>query len=223
MAMKVERGSSGVLAMSEDGSYVYFMAQGVLAPGAVAGGNNVYLSREGVTSFIATVNGSDASDWVEGLGQNSVALTPDGKRLAFQSKASLTGYDNRDASTGQPDAQVFLYDAETKKLVCASCNPSGVRPTGGSSLYSHFNNKLEGYLYKPRNFSDDGGRLFFQSADGLVPRDGNGLVDVYEYENGFVSLISNGAGGLTRFCRMSVLVVMMCFCYGRRVGGSGSG
>ena len=126
-------------------------------------------------------------------------MTPDGKRLAFQSKASLTGYDNRDASTGQPDAQVFLYDAETKKLVCASCNPSGVRPTGGSSLYSHFNNKLEGYLYKPQNFSDDGSRLFFQSADGLVPRDSNGLVDVYEFENGFVSLISNGTGSFDSF------------------------
>ena len=59
----------GVLAVSEDGSYVYFMAQGVLASGAVAGGSNLYLAHEGVTSFIATVNGSDASDWVEGWGR----------------------------------------------------------------------------------------------------------------------------------------------------------
>jgi len=46
------------------------------------------------------------------------------------SDRSLTGYDNRDANSGQPDEEVFLYDAATEELVCASCNPTGARPMG---------------------------------------------------------------------------------------------
>src|SRR5258708_22948227 len=46
----------------------------------------------------------------------------------------LTGYDNRDARDGQPDQEVYLYDAfageGSGKLVCASCNPTGARPAG---------------------------------------------------------------------------------------------
>ncbi len=34
--------------------------------------------------------------------------------------------------------------------------------------------------------------LFFDSADALLPRDTNGAEDVYEYENGNLSLISTG-------------------------------
>ena len=46
------------------------------------------------------------------------------------SERSLTGYDNRDANSGVPDEEVFLYDADTGRLVCASCNPTGARPVG---------------------------------------------------------------------------------------------
>jgi hypothetical protein len=44
-------------------------------------------------------------------------------------------------------------------------------------------------LYQSRYLSDSG-RLFFNSATPLVPSDGNGLEDVYEYE-------PDGAGGCT--------------------------
>ena len=43
--------------------------------------------------------------------------------------------------------------------------------------------------YQPRYLSDSG-RLFFDSPDALVPRDTNGLEDVYEYE-------PEGVGGCT--------------------------
>lgn len=197
-------GVEGVVALSEDGSYVYFVASGVLTSGGqsgepVLGKPNLYVQHDGATSFVATLGVGDVSDWAKGLGKNTVAVTPGGSRLAFQSKDSLTGYDNRDVGTGEMDEEVFLYDAGTGRLVCVSCNPSGARPVGPSDLYSHFNNVGEGYLYKPRNFSEDGKRLFFQSGDGLVQGDSNGLADVYEYENGFVSLISNGTGSFNSF------------------------
>jgi hypothetical protein len=46
----------------------------------------------------------------------------------------------------------------------------------------------------PRALSDDGTRLFFDSFDGLVPQDSNGMMDVYEYEAGRAMLISSGSG-----------------------------
>ena len=57
-------------------------------------------------------------------------------------------------------------------------------------------------LYYPRVISDDGGRLYFNSFDALVPRDTNGAMDVYQWEaqgkgdctevDGCVRLISSG-------------------------------
>ena len=59
-------------------------------------------------------------------------------------------------------------------------------------------------LYQPRYLSDSG-RLFFNSADALVPQDTNGKEDVYEYEpdgvgscgdsGGCIGLISSGTSG----------------------------
>ncbi len=46
------------------------------------------------------------------------------------SQARPTGYDNRDRATGAPVAEVYLYDAAAGKLRCASCDPTGARPTG---------------------------------------------------------------------------------------------
>jgi hypothetical protein len=50
------------------------------------------------------------------------------------SQRSLTGYDNRDAASGKPDQEVFLYDAAAAggegSLICASCDPTGARPHG---------------------------------------------------------------------------------------------
>ena len=60
-------------------------------------------------------------------------VSPDGRYLAFMSNRSLTGYDNVDANPaakGARDEEVYLYDAATKLLLCASCNPNGQPPHG---------------------------------------------------------------------------------------------
>jgi len=43
-------------------------------------------------------------------------------------------------------------------------------------------------VYRPRNLSADGSRLFFTSRDALLPGDTNGRYDVYEWE-------ADGSGG----------------------------
>ena len=128
-------------------------------------------------------------------------VSPNGNYLAFMSSEDLTGYDTRDAISGKPDVEVYLYEAGANRLICASCNPTGARPVG--KIYKEpalsggdFSDAIgvasnlppwtkatsdNMYLYQPR-FLSNGGRLFFDSNDALVPQDVNGTVDTYEYE-----------------------------------------
>jgi hypothetical protein len=103
---------------------------------------NLYVRHEGVTSLIAVVSGADYLDWagnsagIERLREMTARVSPDGRWFAFMSRRSITGYDNRDAVSGQPDQEVYLYHApedlasQSGALVCASCNPTGARPHG---------------------------------------------------------------------------------------------
>lgn len=210
---------TGVVGASEDAASVYFTATGSLADGATAGQPNVYLWRAGTLKFIATVTEEDAlSNINKNISINNIEplhrssrVTPDGTHLAFMSTASLTGYDNTDANTGQPSSEVYLYDAANDELVCVSCNPSGVRPEGRPYLLRRVPTGLwvsakiptwTNQNYAPRVLSDDGRRLFFESYGALVPRDTNGEQDVYQWEksgsgdcdrpDGCLSLISTG-------------------------------
>ncbi len=126
--------------VSENGSYVYFVATSVLADGGVSGKDNLYLAHQTSEGWsithIATLSGADRSSWYAApsgppvLGDVSSRVSPDGRFLVFMSEESLTGYDNTDANSGAPDEEVYSYDAQTNKLVCTSCDPTGARPTG---------------------------------------------------------------------------------------------
>jgi hypothetical protein len=147
-------------------------------------------------------------DYDTGPGSHTVRVTPDGTTLAFESERSLTGYDNEPVEPGAgapghkctelggnltesdpavPCREVYLYDAVTGKLVCASCDPSGARPVGPAELGGHEFEEDDELLapsvyYLPRNLSEAGSRLFFQTPDALVPHDSNNQLDVYEWE-----------------------------------------
>ncbi len=222
--------TQGLVGASEDGSYVYFVANGVLAPGAVPGtcGANetagrvcdLYVRHAGATRLVAVLPATDRQSWdSSGLDWQPARVSPNGNWLAFMSHASLTGYDSHDANTGAPDAEVYLYDASSERLVCASCNPTGARPVGvdGELLIRAAVGGPIGLLqseggvaanvpgwtgfgrgetrHQPRYLSDSG-RLFFDSNDALVPQDVNGTQDVYEYEP---SGVGDCAGATTSF------------------------
>src|SRR6185369_10893799 len=97
---------------------------------------NLYLWQQGQgVRFIATLSTKDQTDWGETPGTpNGIAVnlsavgSPGGRYLAFMSQRSLTGYDNRDETSGEPAQEVFRYDAFTDRLGCVSCNPAGTRP-----------------------------------------------------------------------------------------------
>lgn len=187
-------GTEGVLGTSEDGASIYFVASASLPSKAVpgagqpsAGGHNLYLARDGALTFIATLSSEDSDDWTESFNERTAEVAPDGGNLAFVSKAPLTGYVNTDLNTGEPDAEVFLYDAGAEALRCVSCNPSGERPIGPASVPT-----ARGTEHLPRYLAEDGQRLFFDSKDALLPAASNGKQNVYEYENGAIYLISAG-------------------------------
>jgi DNA-binding beta-propeller fold protein YncE len=134
-----------VLGGGEDGSYLYFVANGALAAGASPGdcgseradACNLYMRHDGATTLVTTLSGEDSPDWAKGgadLHNLTARVSPNGRWLAFMSSDSLTGYDNSDALSGRPDEEVFLYhapaEAGTGSLVCASCDPTGARPDG---------------------------------------------------------------------------------------------
>ena len=177
----------GVVAVAEDGSAVYFVARSVLAAGAQDGKPNLYVRRAGALELVGTLAEADSSDWTSWAEERTARLTADGGHLAFLSRASLTGYDNRDAVSGEPVSELFVYDAGEDRLTCVSCNPKGSRPIGRATLPGNTFS-----TYQANIFSADGKRVFFNSADALASGDSNHRQDVYVFADGNPRLISNG-------------------------------
>lgn len=190
-------GVRGVLGASPDASYVYFATATALR-----------VIHGGATTVVALA--PDAVNYPPSTG--AARLSADGTRLAFLSAATIGLYDNTDVATGEPDDEAYVYDASKRSLTCASCDPSGERPTGSARIPgAAVTGSGEGAVraYKPRSFSADGHRLFFESPDSLVLQDVNSFPDVYEWEaagsgtcakpSGCLQLISGGSGGSASF------------------------
>jgi hypothetical protein len=175
-------GAQGVLGASADGSRVYYLTTAGL-----------FLRNGAITTKVA--GGADASSYPPATG--TAWVTPDGAHLAFLSSASLTGFDNRDATSGEPRTGVFLYDAGAGTLTCVSCNPQGERPVGSSTIpgaTANGKSPTATRAYKPRALSDDGRRLFFDSDDELALADSGKRPDVYEWEAGGTGSCARAGG-----------------------------
>jgi hypothetical protein len=193
----------GVLGISEDGSYVYLAANGVLANapnghgetaqpgtcqgdlGSATGSCNLYVSHAGRIDFIARleVDGgaaeSDAANW---------AATPTGvfDEPNFQQTARVSAdgrtllFRSQRQLTGYANEGVpalYRYRVGDSGPICISCDPGGAAPTGAPTL---------GTIAPPatfrswpaatltRNLSASGDRVFFESVDPLVGADRNG-------------------------------------------------
>lgn len=206
----IAHGVSGVLGASEDASYLYFVSREALTPGATPGEPNLYLHHNATMTFIATLP-SDAEvsatsgDGVGGTPRpistepdiHTARVTPDGLHALFVTQGRLTDYNNLYAITGEPAAEVYLFDAAadggTGRLVCVSCNPSGARPEAHAAVLLHnaagqeylaaaYIPGWKSQLYDGHVLSDDGARVFFDSFDALAPQDTNGAQDVYEWQ-----------------------------------------
>jgi hypothetical protein len=195
----------GLLGTASDGSVAYFATP-----------TGLYVWRGGAPQLVVAAPSGDPSPTVAASSYPAATGTAhvdaSGAHLAFVSAASLTGYNNLDQVSGEPDSQVFYYDSGEGALRCVSCRLSGLRPTGASSLPGARPNGRSPSAttaYKPHALAADGRRLFFDSLDAVVIPDTNKERDAYQWEAlgkgscvkpaGCVDLISSGRaeGGAT--------------------------
>jgi hypothetical protein len=223
-------GFVGLLGAGDNLSRIYFVDSEVLTPGeknasgeeAEPAKKNLYFWSEGAITFIGRlvdgdqkVSGSGTfGTWKASRSTRTAQVTPNGRYLAFMSKAPLKeGYDNEApgcrVQNSEPEItpcfEVYEYDADRDLLHCASCSPTGQKPLGRSNLSALSPFPLSPPFPQPRNLSPDGsGRLFFESQDSLSIHDNNGKIqDVYEWTppgvggcsrtDGCLGLISSGS------------------------------
>jgi len=165
---KIDEGlpaQSGGLQVSRDGSYVYYVGQD----------NTLRLWHDGEKRTVAEIGSTQLNTWL---------ASPSGRYFVFTSTHDLTGFD---AAGFQ---QVYLYDAESEELACASCRTDGKSPAGDAGIGL---NGAEFEHWFPRSVND-GGEVFFDTPDPLVPADVNSSDDVYAFDESEVHLISAGTG-----------------------------
>lgn len=194
-------GVAGVLGAAADGSHIYYLSGSGLQLCASA-----HTVANCNTASTDVADDADASNYPPATGTSRVSA--DGNELLFVATMPLTGFDNLDADTKDPDSQVYLYDGD---LTCVSCNPTNGRPIGPSTIPGAIVNgagPTATVAYKPRVLSSDGRRVFFESDDALALTDTNSdATDAYQWEaqgkgdcdraGGCLALISSGrdAGG----------------------------
>jgi len=174
-----------VVAVSEDGSHVYFVAKGVLSAqansqGQVAqnGAENLYVFERdashpaGQVAFVVVLPASESERWSNAGRQMNV--TPDGRFLVFTSHGLLTADDTSSAAT-----QVFRYDAQTGQLIRISIGEHGFNDNGnagvagisqtgdgaGDAAIVTDNSSLH---RRDPSMSHDGAYVFFQSPVALT-------------------------------------------------------
>jgi hypothetical protein len=142
---------------------------------------------DGCVSFVAPLDAgggegvTDGSNWatnfltVELEHPKTSRVSTDGGILVFRSQLELTGYE----SEGTPE--YYRYEAESGRITCITCNPTGAPPNGIPDLKNaDLYHAISGHpisdfqINQSRNLSPNGDRFFFQSTDKLVPADVNG-------------------------------------------------
>jgi hypothetical protein len=207
----------GVVGASENGEYIYYAASGY----------ELELWHDGSSTPIAMLSQEDGwdagpfhtaggnykpqGDWQAGLGDRTAEATPDGQSVVFMSNQSLQAVGFPDGYPNGGLYEVYMYEAQSGKLFCVSCNPSGEPPQSTEETRAGWQPSAAflpiswSATYQPRWISAGGGRVFFDSAEPLVPQDTNGKQDVYEWErdgtgscgeaDGCLYLLSGGTGG----------------------------
>ncbi len=200
---------TGVIGVSADGHYVYFIAGGQLVAGLPSPSSlgplyGLYVWHDGAVAYIGGIYVGNVALNASQDFQDDPAearVTPDGKYLLFMSTngVGLTGYDHNQGACSDPSGsgcrELYIYSAVNQHLSCASCNPSGARATADASTQVRVD--TGGSSTTPavnRAISDDGRRVFFTTGEALVPQDTNGKLDAYEYDvpTGTAHLLSTG-------------------------------
>jgi len=137
---------------------------------------NLYLYRNGTIRYVAALE-PQAFCEQESCSSGPIVrmqVSPDGSHMAFLTASRVTAYDNAHQT------ELYSYSPATEEVICVSCRPTGTPPTS------------DVWVSSDGRFMTNDGRTFFSTGDALVPRDTDGLRDVYEYVEGRPQLISSG-------------------------------
>ncbi len=188
-----------VIGASDDGHYVYFIAEGI----------QIYLWHDGAVTFVGALSdGSDAGfNRPDGFYNalptlNRSRVTPDGRHLivttrgdgGFKGLGGFGGYDHAGHE------EIYVYSADTGAVACASCNPSGAAASDDALPFAQKGFGLQTW-HQNHALSSDGRWVFFNTRDALVAGDANGRIDAYEYDvdKESVRLLSSGAAPTDSF------------------------
>jgi hypothetical protein len=213
-------GVGGILDASADGSRVYFAAKGQLIPGkgqtqvqnvaAATAGYNVYLWDAGAVTFVATLRQADV---VSGAANAAVLVsapngtlsgnwtsraTPDGRYLVFQSTAAIAG------SVGGV-LQAYRYEALSGKTECVSCRRDGAPALAGGpdAPLPRIRDRGGSREHPTPGISSDGRSVFFRKRDPLALGAVSGVMNLYEWREGQISLIAADIPGTIADKRVS--------------------
>jgi hypothetical protein len=192
---------------------------------ATLGSNNLFVYEPALdrTAFVAKLVAGDSADWSAANFRTAQTSVADGRFLVFLSKAHLLGTGNT-SGNGTNVAQLFRYDALSGAVVRASVGQRGdylCPQTGIVEDGYNCNGNVQATAQAPviprqdvvsTSFASDlrakvvvtsDGTVFFISKTALTPKAANGFpnftpgfVNVYEYRDGNVFLISDGQEGI---------------------------
>jgi hypothetical protein len=172
----------GLSGISSDGSYAYFVAQSVLAPGATEEEPNLYVwhQDEGL-KYVATLSYSDEE---RGWTNKRVAGEQKTARVAADGHSILFFTSSQTERNPRGEAEVYRWEFGEAGATCVSCNPTGLNPSVDATLQETPFPPSTGpsKAVATRNLSADGKRVVFSTSEALVPNDVNGVEDVYEWE-----------------------------------------
>jgi hypothetical protein len=196
-----------VVRVAEDGSHVYFVANGrplatanARGKAPVSGDQNLYVYRRvegqatGNITFIGALDPvADSALWSVRI---PAATTPDGRFLLFLSAANLTG--EKLAGDNFPD--LYRYDSqndELRRIWTTDPAHNGTARIGGPRMEGIPEEvSLQNLWSSSRMISDDGRTIAFDTAEPLSPLDANQVNDVYLWraDTGRFTMLTDGRG-----------------------------
>lgn len=197
----------GIVGISDDGDAAFFAAKGQIVAGQpTAVGTKIYRWRwnggsptiEYLATLASSGSESDEQNWSASETSSPIGspvadlVSDDGSKLLIETVKPLDPGADLDS-----DLDVYRWSSGGG-WVCVSCQLLGASSRGPSSFDAK-RTRGEGTQKRAGAelrtvMSSDGQRVFFNSIDSLASGDTNGLRDVYEWNDGRVSLVSDGAG-----------------------------
>lgn len=153
---------------SADGSRAFFETPESLIAGDTDSSYDVYERVGGTTTLISTGPAGGNAE----LDVFPSAVSDDGLRAFFETDEALVA--------GDTDTSFDIYERSGSTTSLVSTGPAG-----GNGAFDSFFHKISG----------DGSRAIFETDEGLVAGDTDGMADVYQRSGGTTTLLSTGPAG----------------------------